>query len=147
MPGWTTAFRAALRRVRPHETKARFVGAGALNTVFGLTIFPILMWTLGPRGLHYMAALVIAQFVSVIFAYFTQKFLVFRTKGNYFRELRRFSMFYIYNFAFNLVTLPIMVEGLHIRPIFAQFFLSIIVIITSYFWHSRITFKPPEISS
>jgi putative flippase GtrA len=140
MPRWTTA--DAARWFRPHETKARFVAAGAVNTVVGLAIFPVLMWTLGPRGLHYMAALVISSVVSVMFAYLTQKVLVFRTKGKYISEIGKFVLFYLSYFVVNLGALPFLVEIVHIRPIIAQFFLSLGVIVTSYFWHSRITFKP-----
>jgi putative flippase GtrA len=140
MPRWTAA--DAVRWVRPHEIKARFIAAGALNTAFGLAIFPILIWTLGPRGLHYMVALVISQAASVMFAYATQKALVFRTKGNYIREFGKFVLFYLSYFLVNIAALPLLVEIAHIRPIIAQFFFSLAIIVTSYFWHSRITFKP-----
>ena len=141
MPRWTPAMRAAERWIRPHETKARFLAAGAVNTAFGLGIFPVLMWTLGPRGLHYMGALAVSAITSVLLAYITQKTFVFRTKGNYISEFRKFLVFYLSYFAVNLVALPFLVEIVHIRPIIAQFCFSLAVIVTSYFWHSRITFK------
>src|SRR5665213_842783 len=142
MPRWTPAMRAAERWIRPHETKARFLAAGAVNTAFGLAIFPVLMWTLGPRGLHYMGALVISQITSVLLAYITQKIFVFRTKGNHIAEFWKFMLFYSSYFVVNLVGLPFLVEIVHIHPIVAQFCFSLAVIVTSYFWHSRVTFRP-----
>ena len=136
MPGWSW--------LRRHETKARFLVAGGMNTVFGLAIFPILMWTLGPLGVHYMAVLVICQIPSITFAYCTQKILVFRTKGNYLSEFRKFCLFYLYNFLINLAALPFLVEIVRVNPIVAQISYSLVVIVTSYFWHSRITFKTRE---
>jgi putative flippase GtrA len=140
MPRWTAT--DAARWVRPHQTKARFLAAGALNTALGLAMFPTLMWTLGPRGFHYMVVLVISQVICVTFAYSTQKVLVFRTKGNYISEFGRFILFYVQLYLVNLAVLPFLVEIVHIRPIIAQFCFSVPVIVTSYFWHSRITFKP-----
>lgn len=127
-----------------HETKARFLVAGGINTVFGLAIYPALFLTVGRQGMHYMVVLVISQILSITFAYGTQKFLVFRTKGNYLSEIGRFSLFYLSYFAVNLLALPFLVEIVHIGPIVAQFIFSLAVIVSSYFWHSRITFRPRE---
>jgi putative flippase GtrA len=142
MAGWRPAVRDLKRLAHAHETKVRFLAAGGVNTAFGLAIFPVLMWTLGPRGLHYMIALLISQITSVTLAYTTQKFLVFRTKGNYLPEFGRFILFYLSYCVVNLAALPFLVEVAHVRPIIAQFCFSLMVIVTSYFWHSRITFKP-----
>ncbi len=142
MTKWRSAVREAIRLVRAHETKVRFLAAGGLNTAFGLAIFPILMWTLGPRGLHYMVALIISQITSILLAYTTQKFLVFRTRGNYIVEFGKFAIFYLSYCLVNLAVLPLLVEIGRINPIVAQFCFSLLIIVTSYFWHSRVTFKP-----
>ncbi len=139
--GLSRAVGAFRRRAASHETKLRFLIAGGVNTAFGLAIYPVLMWTLGPRGLHYMAALVIAQIVSVLFAYGMQKLFVFRTRGDHGPELLKFSTFYLGYFVANAAALPFLVEIAHAKPVIAQFGLSLGVIAGSYFWHSRITFR------
>lgn len=131
----------ALDTLRSHETKVRFVLAGALNTVFGLAIYPLLMWVLAPRALHYLVVLTIAQSLGILFSFVTTKFLVFRTRGRYISEFGKFVTFHLGNFAVNLLALPILVEFAKIPPVWAQLFFSFVVIVSSYFWHSRITFR------
>jgi putative flippase GtrA len=88
-----------------------------------------------------MVALPIAQVASLSVAYLTQKMLVFRTRGNYFREFIKFAAFYMGNFFIIAIILPVLVEIFHQNPIVAQFILSLGIIFVSYFWHSRVTFK------
>lgn len=121
--------------------KLRFLAAGALNTTFGLAIFPLLMWALGAIPRAYLIALVISHPTSIVFAYLTNKHLAFRTKGNFFSEFMKFSTFYLLNFAANLAILPICVEVLRLPPIPCQLAFAGIVMLTSYFWHSQITFR------
>ena len=69
------------------------------------------------------------------------KFLVFKTQGNYIPELLKFFTFHLSHFIINLAALPILVELFKFEPVLAQIFFAITVIISSYFWQSRITFK------
>jgi putative flippase GtrA len=123
-----------------HETKVRFLLAGALNTIFGLAAYPTLFFLLATLRLHYMAVLGIAQVISIAFSYLTNKFLVFRTAGNYLRESGKFVLFHLVYFLVNLVALPLLVEIFGMSPVWGQALFAVAVIITSYFWHSNITF-------
>jgi putative flippase GtrA len=123
-----------------HQIKIRFLLAGILNTVFGLGTFPVLYFMLAGFKLHYLAILTISQAICITFAFLTNKFLVFRTKGNYMAEFLKFITFHLSYFAVNLLVLPILVELLHFNPVIAQSLFAILVIASSYFWHSRITF-------
>jgi putative flippase GtrA len=126
--------------IRLHERKVRFLFAGMLNTMFGLAAYPALYFLLGPLRLHYMAVLGIAQIACVTFSYLTNKFLVFRTAGNYLNEGGKFALFHLFYFAVNLVALPFLVEIVGMPPVWGQTLFAIAVIVTSYFWHSNITF-------
>jgi putative flippase GtrA len=123
-----------------HKVKVRFLLAGALNTAFGLGVFPLLYFTLANYRLHYIVILCFSQMICVLFAYITNKFLVFKTKGNYVAEFLKFITFHLSYFLVNLAALPILVEVLNINPVIAQLFFATMVIASSYFWHSRITF-------
>jgi putative flippase GtrA len=136
----------ARRLIRLHETKVRFLLAGALNTVVGLAAYPALFFLLAPLKLHYMVVLGITQVACVAFAYLTNKFLVFRTVGNYIRESGKFVLFHLSYFLVNLVALPLLVEIFGMSPIWGQTLFAVAVIITSYFWHSHITFAPARTS-
>lgn len=121
--------------------RLRFLIAGGTNTVFGIAIYPLLLWSAPTLQTHYLIALAIAQAISLCFAFFTYKLGVFRTRGNIAREFGTFSSFYLVNYALNWMALPLLVEGGSIDPIVAQMAFTLVVMIGSYFWHSRLTFK------
>jgi putative flippase GtrA len=132
------------KSIRLHETKIRFLFAGALNTVFGLAAYPTLYFVLAPLKLHYLVVLGITQVSCVAFSYLTNKFLVFRTVGNYLRESAKFALFHLSYFLVNLLALPFLVEIVGMSPVWGQTLFAVAVIITSYFWHSNITFSRPR---
>lgn len=129
-----------------HQTKIRFLLAGALNTTIGLAVYPALYFLMAPLRLHYLAILTISQVVCISFAYLTNKFLVFRTSGNYLRESGKFITFHLSYFLVNLVALPGLVELAGMNPVWAQTLFAVLVIVTSYFWHSRITFSTTKVA-
>lgn len=118
----------------------RFLMVGGLNTAFGLSIYPALLWSIPWLQVHYMVALLIAQAVATLFAFITYKLLVFQTKGRTGRELIRFLSFYVANYAVNWAALPLLVEVARLPPIVAQVGFTLTLAILSWFWHNRITF-------
>lgn len=125
----------------PAGRPLRFLVAGALNTGFGLAIFPLLLWSNHWLEKRYMIALVIAQGLSVVFAFTTYKVGVFRAEGHAGRQFGAFSTFYLFTSAANWVALPLLVEVGKIRPIVAQIGFAVALMALSYFWHSRVTFR------
>lgn len=119
----------------------RFLVAGAVNTAFGLAVYPLLLWTVPALNRRYMLALAIAQAVSLCFAFFTHKIGVFGTRGNILRELTAFSSFYLVNYAANWAALPLLVELGRVPPVIAQTGFTVALIAGSWFWHSRVTFR------
>jgi putative flippase GtrA len=126
--------------IRLHQTKLRFLLVGALNTAFGLAAYPALYFSLTPLGFHYLVVLGIAQIVCVTFSFLTTKFMVFRTSGNYLREAGKFAFFHLSYFIANLIALPVLVEVVHMPPVYGQTAFASLVVVSSYFWHSKITF-------
>lgn len=127
-------------RLATHNRPLRFLVAGALNTGFGLAIFPALLWSSHWLKVHYMVALLIAQATSVLFAFSAYRFGVFRTKGDVARQFGIFSSFYLANYIINWAALPLLVEFGGISPVIAQLGFAFVVMIGSYYWHSRVTF-------
>lgn len=126
--------------VRPDRHRSlRFVIVGGVNTVFGFAIYPALLLVLGAR--NYLPALGIAQIVSLLFAFTLHKLVVFRSRGSLLAEFLRFSSFYVGVYTVNWVMLPFLVEVIHVPPIVAQLGFAFVVLVGSYFWHSRLTFK------
>ena len=133
----------SLRKVG--ERPVRYLLAGGLNTLVGLSAYPLLLWASPWFHEHYLVALGLVQVLCLIFAFSTYKFGVFRTRSNILSEFWKFSSYYLINYAANWMALPLLVEVGGVSPIYAQFGFALCVIVGSYFWHSNITFKPvPE---
>lgn len=119
----------------------RFLLVGGLNTAFGVALYPALLFVLTPLRGHYMVVLLIAQGVSLLFAFTTQRLLVFRSRGRILHELLKFSSFYLGIYAVNWVTLPMLVEIVRLKPWIAQLGFTAVTVFGSYFFHSRLTFR------
>ena len=115
---------------------------GGINTVVGLAVYPILYILLKPYEVGYIQALLYSQIICITFSFFSNKYFVFKTKGDIKKEYPKFFLFYGIYFILNIICLPIMVEVFNINPMLAQTLFSIAIILSSYFWHNTITFKP-----
>ena len=124
-----------------HQKKIRFLIAGIVNTLVGLASYPLLYIMLNPLEFSYIVVLIISQLLCVTFSFVSNKCFVFKTKGNLSKEYLKFFLFHGFYFCINLIALPVMVEFLKLNPMVAQTIFSIFIIVTSYFWHSTITFK------
>ena len=130
--------------IAKHRRKIDYLVVGGINTVIGLSAFPALYFLTKPYQLHYMVVLAISQVFCVTVAFFTNKYLVFRTQGNHLSEYLKFSAFYSAYFVINLIVMPVLVEIAGMNPVKSQILISIGIIISSYFWHSKITFAPKK---
>lgn len=126
--------------ITKHRNKIEYLLVGGVNTVIGLSAFPALYFLTKSYKLHYMVVLAVSQILCVTIAFFTNKYFVFRTKGNYLSEYMKFSAFYSAYFVINLIVMPVLVEMAGMSPVKSQILISIGIIISSYFWHSKITF-------
>ena len=119
----------------------RFMAAGAFNAAMGLSLFPALLLLNPYFRVHYIIALVISQVVCTSVAFTIYKLLVFQTKGNIVQEFASFISFYLINYSANWLFLPLLVEFGGFNPIWAQMVFVVILAVSSYFWHSRISFQ------
>jgi putative flippase GtrA len=140
MRSWRRGLNIVLGIASRHHTKIRFLIAGALNTTVGLSVYPIIYYFATPFGTHYLIIFVISQVLCITFSFVTNKFLVFQTSGNYLQEFAKFLTFHFLYFLANLAALPALVELAGMNPVWAQTLFAFLVIVTSYFWHSRYTF-------
>ena len=115
---------------------------GGINTAVGLAVYPILYVLLNPFSVGYIKVLIFSQIICITFSFVSNKYFVFKTKGNIKKEYPKFFAFYGFYFVLNLLCLPVMVETLNMNPMVAQTLFSIAIIVSSYFWHNTITFKP-----
>jgi putative flippase GtrA len=131
-------------KLQNHKVKVRFLIAGSFNTFVGLCTYPLLYLLLNPYGLHYLYILAINYAITILVAFSTNKYFVFKTTGNYLKEFTKFISFHLVHFFLNLLILPIMVEIIGMNPVIAQPIFAIVVILSSYFWYKNITFNYNE---
>ncbi len=143
--------RTLLLRLAKHQVKIRFVFVGMWNTVFGYLAFYLLdtLFThvFQKRYFAYMSALILAQVLAVVNAYFIHKRITFKSKikdNGLVREFLRFSLTYAFTFCINLMLLPFFVEILHIIPKISGIILIAITMIISYIGHSKFSFGQKE---
>lgn len=130
-----------LRAIKKFDRPLRFLIVGGINTIFGLSIYPLIYIATRRFDLFYLWILVPSHLIAITFSYTTFKYFVYKTKGNHVREYGRFSFFHVVMFIVNLVALPFLVEICGINPVISQIFFGLLVASTSYIWHQKITFK------
>jgi putative flippase GtrA len=124
-----------------HWAKVHYLLVGGWNTFFGYSVFITLYYVTASFNVHYEVVLVLSQIINVTSAYLFYKKFVFKTKGNYFQEYFRFWQFYWLSLVVNLVSLPVLVELLHLNLILSQGLLTVATGVSSYFWHTNHTFS------
>ena len=77
-----------------HQKKFRFLIAGIVNTAVGLATYPALYLALHPNGLGYVEILIIAQVICITFSFASNKYFVFKSKGNLKHEYIKFFSFH-----------------------------------------------------
>ncbi len=122
------------------EQGVRYLLVGIWNTIFGYGFFAVLEITLG-HVVPYMLVLVMAQVVSTVMAYVHYRYLVFKVRGHFWRDLFRFSLVYAAAFAVNLVLLPVMVSGLGWNVLLSQALIVGGTVIASFFAHRNFSFR------
>ena len=135
-PGWL------LRVVR--DQRVAFLVVGATNTAVGYLFFAAFLVTVGqwwgqPWG--YLAALVCAYVVAVLFAFVLYRFVVFRVRGHVLADLWRFATVYVSSLAVNLLLLPVLVEIAHLRVLLAQALVVFVTSVMSWVGHKHYSFR------
>lgn len=120
---------------------SRFLMVGLMNTIFGYISYPVIYLSLDTLNLHYLFILVIAQSICISFSYISNKFLVFKTRGNIHKEVAHFSLFHVGHLGLNYVFLLLVVGYLEIHPILAQVSYATVVVCTSFIWYKHVVFR------
>lgn len=126
----------------------RFLLVGAWNTLFGYLIF-LLLVEISSRifsvyQLAYMAALVVANVMAILNAFFFHKHITFQSRTRGFAvlaELLKFSSTYLFTFLLSFFLLPVFVEFLHLSTPVAGALVLVVCTTISYFGHSRFSFR------
>ena len=127
----------------------RYLLVGALNTVFGYSLFAVLNYSLQGLGQYsYMLASLLSNIVAISVAFLGYKWFVFQTRGNYLKEWLRCIAVYSSGVLLTLAGLPIlvpllrrfMVQRPQAAPYLAAAIMAVVVVIASFFGHKHISF-------
>ncbi len=112
----------------------RFLLAGGLNTLFGFTVFGLLVWAGWPSW----ACLLIANLAGIVFNFLTLGGYVFRSLHH--GRLPRFVAVYCLVYLLNLCFLSI-AQAMEMNRLFAQLLLTPPMTGLSYVLMNRLVFK------
>jgi putative flippase GtrA len=133
----------------PHGSQLiRYLVVGVCNTVFGYgcyALFTVRLSPLIPYG--YVLASVLANLLSITFAFLGYKWLVFKTEGDYVKEWVRCLGVYAGSMVLSAAALPFVVMVVrrqtghdHSAPHIAGAIVLAFSILFSFFGHRRISF-------
>lgn len=142
---------------RMHATKAgvkhhfrprslgRFVVVGGLNTLIGMSSFPLLYWLFGNSlGVNFL--LLVAWTLSTAFAFLSHKRVTFKSEGKMHHEGIKFLILSLATLGINLLVMNLALSLTHINPIIIQIFTSVvlaaIMLILSYLGMNHLIFLP-----
>jgi len=129
-------------------TLVRYLAVGACNTIFGYGCFAMFTLLLTPLlSYGYVLASLLANLVSITFAFFGYKRFVFKTHGNYLKEWIRCVGVYASSMILSVAALPFVVAIVrrqpgHERsaPYIAGAIVLVFSIVFSFFGHRHISF-------
>jgi short-subunit dehydrogenase/putative flippase GtrA len=130
-----------LRQIISDPKKQKYLLVGLWNTIAAYTLFAGLYFYL-QNYLNYLIILSISQICGLTNAYFSYKFFVFKTKGNFIKEYIRFCLVYGTTFVANLILISIFVGFLGLNIYFCQAIISIFVVVLAYLGHEYFSFSP-----
>jgi len=126
----------------------RYLAVGAFNTLFGYGCFALFTMLLSPLMAYgYILAILLANLLSITFAFLGYKWFVFKTEGNYLKEWARCLGVYVTSMALSVAALPFVVAAVrrqtgrdHSAPYIAGAIVLVFSISFSFFGHRRISF-------
>lgn len=120
--------------------KLAFLLVGGVNTLVGSGWF--IAWELITGGrFGYQFSLVAAYFCSVLTAFLMYRFLVFRVRGHFVRDLGRFAVVNFGAFLVNLLLMTIAVSGFDLPRIPSQLVITAVLAVVQFFGYRDFSFK------
>lgn len=122
----------------------RYLIVGILTTVVGVGTYELARLA----GIHYQAANVISWICAVTFAFFTNKYVVFRSKdssaGVLVSEMIRFYGGRLATLALEMAVMWLIVDVLHIHDFIAKCVTQVIVFVSNYLISKFLIFTKKE---
>lgn len=115
---------------------------GVATTVVNIGIFFICKNLL---GIDYKISNTIGWFLSVLFAFFTNKYFVFSSEHadarSFLVEMLSFYWYRGLSYIIDMAMMMVMIEWLHISDLWAKLITQVVVIVLNYFFSKFLIFK------
>lgn len=127
------------------DRRVAFLVVGSANTVIGGLWFVLFDGIVGPwwGNLGHYLALVLGYTAAILCAFVLYRYLVFRVRGHWWRDLARFSTVYLSAFVANVILFAFLFHVLGFPPLAAQLVNIVVVATFSYVLHGRFSFGRP----
>lgn len=115
--------------------------------IFGLatTVVSVVVFQVSTKWMHYALANVVSWIVAVTFAFFTNKFLVFRTGGHrglaFIREAVLFYAARLFSLGVEELGLWLMVDIMTLDELISKLVLQVVVVLLNYVLSKLVVFK------
>ncbi len=118
---------------------------GVLTTIVNYVSYIILTKVC---NIDYLVSTVIAQVISIIFAYITNKIFVFQSKNlskkEFFREMFSFFGFRILSLFLDMGFMYLFVDMLHLNDIIMKLVSNVLIVIANYIFSKLFIFRKKE---
>lgn len=105
----------------------------------------------GPFHISYMWSNLFAWFFSVLFAFVTNKRIVFRSQtfsfGAYAKEMGLFYWYRLLSLGIDMAMMYILIGWLHMNELIAKTITQVVIIVLNYVFSKLFIFKPTKMES
>ena len=119
--------------------KIRFLVIGACNAFVSYLIYVIYCLLFGEN--NYQVALAVSWAISSIISFSAQKYLVFRSKGNWIKEYLKCCTTWFFSYLINAGLLETFVKIFHLNSYLAQIISTGLTAIFTYVLFKKFAFK------
>ena len=131
---------------RKYREVLAYLFFGGATTVVNLVVFFVCQNVL---GLDYKISNAISWFLSVLFAFFTNKYWVFASKhesiAGFFKEMGLFYWYRILSFVADMGLMILLIDGIHFSSFWAKMITQVVVVILNYFFSKFFIFKEKKV--
>lgn len=124
------------------DERIRFALVGIANMGLRYLFFAFLIFLFSAK--NYQILLLATWLISSIWAFFSYKFLVFRTSGNHIKEYLKSIAVWTISYFINASILAALVGTLHLNVYLAQGIAITVIVIINYLLFKYYAFKQPK---
>lgn len=128
--------------IQKHREVLGYLFFGVATTLVNMGVFFICNNAL---HIEYLVSNTISWFVSVLFAFVTNKYFVFESKHEnkaaFFKEMFLFYWYRILSFIIDMGMMILLIEYIHINDFWAKIVTQVVVVVLNYFFSKLFIFK------